>query len=58
MKVLGLQSVIRFGTVRYTISKITNKDVTITDSKNSNTVYSLADFLENLNLRSMVVEKV
>lgn len=57
-KVLGLNSVIKCGSVSYSVSKISNKEITITDSKNSKTVFSLADFLENLRLGSMTVDKV
>ena len=59
MKVLGLNSVVKFGSMKYKVSKISNKEITILDlGKNTPTIFRLSDFLENLNLGSMSVEKI
>jgi hypothetical protein len=56
MKILGLKSVIKCGSVHYVVEQITRKGVTL--SGKTKTVFALSDILENLKLKTMVVEKV
>lgn len=58
MKVLGLNSQVKIGTTKYLVKKISKNGLEIEDNKKSTTLFSLNDILENLNLKTMLVEKV
>ena len=58
MKVLGLNSQVKIGTTKYLVKKISKNGLEIVDNKKSTTLFSLNDILENLNLKTMLVEKI
>lgn len=58
MKVLGLNSKLKIGSSKYLVKKISKQGVEIQDDNSSITLFSLKDIVENLNLKTMSVEKV